>query len=60
MITQSEIDTALAAADRPIMVESAHHLEKVAKDWLNCDVIGIDTEFVRERTWRESSRLRPE
>ena len=52
MITQSEINTALAAADHPIMVESSQHLETVVKDWLDRDVIGIDTEFVRERTWR--------
>jgi len=52
MTNQSEINIALAAADQPIMVESAAQLEKSVKDWLNCEVIGIDTEFVRERTWR--------
>ena len=52
MINQSEINTALAAADQPIMVESAAQLQQAIKTWLGCEVIGIDTEFVRERTWR--------
>lgn len=52
MINQSEINIALAAADQPIMVESAQQLQHAVKDWRLCDVIGIDTEFVRERTWR--------
>jgi ribonuclease D len=52
MIKQSEINTALAAADQPIMVESAGHMKQSVKDWQGCELIGIDTEFVRERTWR--------
>jgi ribonuclease D len=52
MIDQSEINTALVAADQPIMVESARQLRQSLKDWLSCETIGIDTEFVRERTWR--------
>ena len=52
MINQSEINIALAAADQPIMVESAEQLHQAIETWLGCDVIGIDTEFVRERTWR--------
>lgn len=52
MIKQSEIDTALAAADQPVMVETATQLNQALEHWLNCKVIGIDTEFVRERTWR--------
>jgi len=52
MINQNEINLALSAAESPIMVESAQQLEQAVNDWLNCDVIGIDTEFVRERTWR--------
>jgi ribonuclease D len=52
MINQSEINIALAAADQPIMVESAEQLHQAIKTWLGCEVIGIDTEFVRERTWR--------
>jgi ribonuclease D len=52
MINQSEINIALAAAGQPIMVESAGQLHQAIKTWLGCEVIGIDTEFVRERTWR--------
>ncbi len=52
MINQSEINIALAAADQPIMVESAEQLQQAIETWLGCEVIGIDTEFVRERTWR--------
>lgn len=52
MINQSEINIALAAADQPIMVESAGQLQQAIETWLGCEVIGIDTEFVRERTWR--------
>ncbi len=52
MINQSEINIALTAADQPVMVESATQLQQAVKDWLLCEVIGIDTEFVRERTWR--------
>ena len=52
MINQSEINIALAAADQPVMVESAEQLQQAIKTWLGCEVIGIDTEFVRERTWR--------
>ena len=52
MINQNEIDIAISAADQPIMVESAEQLESAIKQWHHCKVIGIDTEFVRERTWR--------
>jgi len=52
MINQNEINIALAAADQPIMVESAGQLQQAIETWLECEVIGIDTEFVRERTWR--------
>jgi ribonuclease D len=57
MITQNEINTALSAADQPIMVETAPQLQQAVKDWLECEVIGIDTEFVRERTWRANLGL---
>lgn len=57
MIKQSEINVALAATDQPIMVESAQQLKKAVKHWLDCEIIGIDTEFVRERTWRANLGL---
>ena len=52
MNSQNEIKTALNAADQPIMVESAKQLEQAVNEWSQCELIGIDTEFVRERTWR--------
>ena len=52
MINHEEINVALAAADQPIMVETAAQLDRATESWLECPVIGIDTEFVRERTWR--------
>jgi len=52
MINKTEISSAIAAADAPIMVESAADLELAIDIWQQCDVIGIDTEFVRERTYR--------
>lgn len=52
MIKKSEIDTALAAADDPVMVETESQLGQAAEEWHSCEVLGVDTEFVRERTWR--------
>jgi len=52
MDKKEEIKNALSAAEHPIMVESASQLEQAIGDLLACDVVGIDTEFVRERTWR--------
>lgn len=52
MISKSEISIALAAAEQPIMIESSAQLQEALAEWLDCEVIGIDTEFVRERTWR--------
>ena len=52
MSRQSNISTAIAAADRPEMVTSAAQLKQRIKGWMSCEVLGIDTEFVRERTWR--------
>jgi len=52
MIDKNEITTAMAAADSPIMIETNQQLADALKQWKNCPVIGIDTEFVRERTYR--------
>lgn len=52
MINKNEIQTALAAADTPVMVETNQQLADATSHWLSCEVIGIDTEFVRERTYR--------
>lgn len=52
MDQKETIKHALSAADNPIMVSSATQLENTVGDLLDCDHVGIDTEFVRERTWR--------
>ena len=52
MINKTEISSAIASADTPVMVESAADLQIAIDIWQQCDVIGIDTEFVRERTYR--------
>ncbi len=52
MHSNHEIKTAMSAANHPVMVESPGQLREALKEWLNCRVLGIDTEFVRERTWR--------
>jgi ribonuclease D len=57
MSRQSTISTAMAAADRPVMVSSARHLQQCIEDWLDRELLGMDTEFVRERTWRAALGL---
>lgn len=52
MISQVEIDIALQAADEPVMVESPEALQMAMAACLDREIIGVDTEFVRERTWR--------
>lgn len=52
MINKTQLSTAIAAADTPTMVETAADLQAAIDLWLQCDVIGIDTEFIRERTYR--------
>lgn len=51
-ITQEEIAAALRAANEPRLVESTGDLARVAEEWKERGVLGIDTEFVRERTYR--------
>ncbi len=43
---------ALSAGEHPILLESTTQLANAAKQWAGCEVLGIDTEFVRERTYR--------
>lgn len=42
----------LDAAEHPILLQSATQLDDAQKAWQNSTVLGIDTEFVRERTYR--------
>lgn len=52
MINKNETQSALKAAESIIMVETNQQLANAGSQWQNCEVIGIDTEFVRERTYR--------
>jgi ribonuclease D len=51
-MSKTIIDKALAAAKHPILLESAAQLESAGESWARSAVLGIDTEFVRERTYR--------
>ncbi len=45
------LETALSAADSPIMLESAAQAGRAAKAWRRASLLAVDTEFVRERTY---------
>jgi len=49
---KTTINKAIEAAGHPILLESLAQLEEAEKTWTNCNILGIDTEFVRERTYR--------
>ena len=46
------IRTALDAAERPVIVDSPAQAGRALKAWRRSDVLALDTEFVRERTYR--------
>lgn len=46
------IDKSIEAAEHPTVLETPAQLEAAEAAWSRCDVLGIDTEFVRERTYR--------
>lgn len=48
---EERLAAARRAAANPIMVQNRQALEAAASEWLNASVIGLDTEFVRERTF---------
>ncbi len=45
------IETALEAANSAILLNSAAQVSRAAKAWQRSEVLGLDTEFVRERTY---------
>ena len=51
MTQQAALTTALEAADRPIMLETAAQVSRAAKAWRRAGLLALDTEFVRERTY---------
>jgi len=46
------ITRSIEAAEHPILLETPAQLDAAEAAWSRCDVLGIDTEFVRERTYR--------
>ena len=52
MPDNTSLKQALSAGEHPILLESSAQLESAAKQWEGSEVLGIDTEFVRERTYR--------
>ncbi len=51
-MSKIKIKKALDAGKHPILLETAAQLENACKSWVRSSVLGIDTEFVRERTYR--------
>ncbi|MEJ2385051.1 MAG: ribonuclease D [Xanthomonadales bacterium] len=51
-MTRTSLKTAIEAADHPILLETPAQLAAAEKSWKGNRILGIDTEFVRERTYR--------
>lgn len=48
---------AIAAAENAVLLKSPQALAGAASAWARCPVVGLDTEFVRERTYRAALGL---
>ncbi len=51
MPEQAKINQAKLAAERPLDITTAAELARAAKVWARAPVLGVDTEFIRERTY---------
>jgi ribonuclease D len=49
---RTTLNKALSAAEHPILLTSEAQLRDAERGWNNAAILGIDTEFVRERTYR--------
>ncbi|MEE4293034.1 MAG: ribonuclease D [Xanthomonadales bacterium] len=49
---RTSLNRSIEAADRPFLLETAAQLLDAQHSWANSQLLGIDTEFVRERTYR--------
>ena len=56
-MTNTSLKKSLFAADHPILLETAAQLSEAKKSWAGNGLLGIDTEFVRERTYRANLGL---
>lgn len=51
MSQQQQIEIALSAADNALLLNSEAEVARAAKAWSRSPILGLDTEFVRERTY---------
>jgi ribonuclease D len=51
-MSKTIINKAIEAAEHPILLESPAQLKEAEETWVKSNILGIDTEFVRERTYR--------
>ena len=51
------VNKAIAAANNPILIDSPAQFREASQAWKENPVLGIDTEFVRERTYRANLGL---
>lgn len=51
-MTRTSLKRSLLAAEQPILLETSAQLKEAERSWNGNKVLGIDTEFVRERTYR--------
>ena len=51
-MSKTTINKAIEAAEHPILLESPAQLKEAEETWVKSNILGIDTEFVRERTYR--------
>ena len=51
-MTTTTLKKSIDAAEHPILLETSAQLSEAEKSWNGNRILGIDTEFVRERTYR--------
>ena len=51
-MSKATIKKAIEAAEHPILLESLAQLKEAEETWRKSKILGIDTEFFRERTYR--------
>ena len=56
-MTRTSLKNSVEAADRPILLETTAQLLEAQRSWRGNRLLGIDTEFVRERTYRAALGL---
>jgi ribonuclease D len=51
-MSKTTIKKAIESAEHPILLETVTQLKQAELEWSRSTTLGIDTEFVRERTYR--------